>query len=97
MEPDNNFHWAFSDLYREQIVLDDFRQILVHLDPAKVYLDQTPTLDYFEGVKTQKAILEALAEFAAIEKNQRVLGQLGLIQNLNARFHFVKAKLLGLL
>jgi hypothetical protein len=57
----------------------------VHLDPAKVYLDQTPTLDYFEGVKMQKAILEGLAEFAAIEKNQRVLGQLGLIQNLNVR------------
>lgn len=71
------------EIFREQVTLDDFRVILVQLDPAQVYLDQTPTLEYFEGVKVQKAILEALAELSAVEKNQRILGQLGLIQNLN--------------
>lgn len=70
--------------------MDDFRQILVHLDPANVYLNQTPTLEYFEGVKVQKAILECLAELAAIDKNQRILGQLGIIQTLNVRISSYK-------
>lgn len=72
---------------QEHVQVDDFRQLLVLLDPAQTYKDQTPTPNYKIFIELQITLLELLTELSAFEPNQKSMGSLACVKTLNEFFY----------
>lgn len=76
---------ARCDIGKERLNEDHFRQLLPLLDPAKVYRPANSAA-FKHILQLNRVVLECLFECAQLEKNRKILGQLGLLRTLQGFF-----------